>query len=75
METAWKDCQCVCDAGRMGNRSAAQVLLEAGVLDAVSYYDSTGEMISAFEDGEVSAVLCGAVRCNVELWRCAMSLA
>lgn len=60
METAWKDCQCLCDAGKMGNRSAAQVLLESGVLDAVSYYDSTGEMISAFEDEEVRAVRRGA---------------
>eukprot|EP00752_Nemacystus_decipiens_P016248 g14528.t1 len=52
METAWKDCQCLCDAGKMGTRSAAQVLMESGVLDAVSYYDSTGEMISRFEDEE-----------------------
>lgn len=58
METPWKDCQCLCDAGKMGNRSAAQVLKESGVLDAVSYYDATGEMVSKFENEEVRAVRC-----------------
>lgn len=53
METAWQDCQCQCDAGVIGNRSAAQVLQESGVLDAVTYYDSKGEIINAFEDDNV----------------------
>lgn len=66
METPWKDCQCLCDAGKMGNRSAAQVLKESGVLDAVSYYDATGEMVSKFENEEVRAVL----RCSVLLSCC-----
>ncbi|CAM9472098.1 unnamed protein product, partial [Hapterophycus canaliculatus] len=50
MDKAWTECQCQCDAGAMGNRSAAQVLQESGVLDAVTYYDSSGELIEAFED-------------------------
>lgn len=31
-----------------------QVLAESGVLDAVTYYDSTGELVEAWEDDEVS---------------------
>lgn len=53
MDTAWTDCQCQCDAGAMGTRSAAEVLQESGVLDAVTYYDSSGELIEAFEDEDV----------------------
>lgn len=54
MDTPWEDCQCQCDAGAIGSRSAAQVLKESGVLDSVTYYDSTGELISSFEDENVS---------------------
>lgn len=54
MDTAWQDCQCQCDAGKFGNRSPVQVLAESGVLDAVTYYDSSGELIDAFEDDDVS---------------------
>ncbi|CBJ26075.1 tyrosinase-like protein 2 [Ectocarpus siliculosus] len=61
MDTPWEDCQCQCDAGAIGSRSAAQVLQESGVLDSVSYYDSTGELISSFKDenGDVLYTLPG----------------
>lgn len=59
-DTPWRECQCECDAGKIGNRSPAQVLAESGVLDAVSYYDSSGEMIKAFEDEDVSTYVLGS---------------
>ncbi|CAN0103275.1 unnamed protein product, partial [Pylaiella littoralis] len=57
----WQDCQCQCDAGIIGTRSAKEVLTEAGVLDAVRYYDSTGALVDSFkdEDGNVYYVLPG----------------
>lgn len=54
MDTPWRQCTCQCDAGRIGTRSAAEVLAESGVLDSVTYYDSTGELVDAFVDDEAS---------------------
>lgn len=54
-DTPWQECQCQCDAGVMGNRSAQELLTEAGVLDAVRYYDSTGTLIDSFKDEDVSS--------------------
>ena len=53
METPWTECQCQCDAGKIGTLSPAQVLAISGVLDAVTYYDSSGELVEAFEDENV----------------------
>ena len=50
MDMPWQDCQCQCDAGKIGNLSPAEVLAQSEVLDAVTYYDSTGELVDAFED-------------------------
>lgn len=50
MDMPWQDCQCQCDAGKIGNLSPAEVLAQSEVLDAVTYYDSTGELVEAFED-------------------------
>lgn len=53
MDMPWQDCQCQCDAGKIGNLSPAEVMAISEVLDAVTYYDSTGELIEAFEDEDV----------------------
>lgn len=69
MSTQWQDCQCECDAGKIGNRSPQQVLSESGVLEAVSFYDSTGELINSFTDEQASmlypVLFCAAASCSV----------
>lgn len=50
----WQDCQCECDAGKIGTRSPAEVLNESGVLEAVSFFDSEEVLIESFVDEDVS---------------------
>lgn len=68
MDTPWKDCQCQCDAGKIGTLSPAQVLARSGVLDAVTYYDANGDLVEAFEDDEVTNRLSTINLIGLILW-------
>jgi hypothetical protein len=50
MDTPWTDCMCKCDAEKIGNTSAYMVLHNAGVLNTVNYYDTSGTAIETYYD-------------------------
>ena len=51
MDTPWRDCQCECSADSLGDKSAYEILDDAGVLDAVQYFDQEGHLVSSWKDG------------------------
>jgi|MDSY01.2.fsa_nt_gb hypothetical protein len=52
MDTPWKACSCQCDAEKIGDLSAYEVLYNSGVLSTVDYFDSGGTAIDSYLDGD-----------------------
>lgn len=50
MDTAWVDCQCQCTPTSIKGKESYDILDDAGVLAAVSYYDQQGHTIDQFYD-------------------------
>jgi len=51
-DTPWRECQCKCPAHDGSQKKSYDVLFEAGVLDAVDYYDEDNTLIDKWLDND-----------------------
>ena len=60
MDTAWRDCQCLCDADAIGDMKSFEVLDESGVLGWAQFFDQEMRVIDTWTaNGTILNVLPG----------------